>query len=114
MALKYSVPFTLVRFWGLELVLPTKMSLTNIVPASVPSLFHSSRRWFRRSRGRQYAVHVREVLQVGGTVARPDALTSAVPRSVPSLFHSSLGWLVVSPEEQLAVHVRERTGAEPR
>ena len=42
MALKYKVPFTLVRSIGSESFAPGLMSLTKTVPAAVPSLFHNS------------------------------------------------------------------------
>ena len=41
-ALKYSTPFTFVRFPRLELPAPARMSAKRTVPVSVPSLFHNS------------------------------------------------------------------------
>ena len=43
LAAKNSVPLTLVRELGEELLLPLTISFTNTVPSAVPSLFQSSR-----------------------------------------------------------------------
>jgi hypothetical protein len=41
-AAKYKVPLTFVKYFGVELPLPGKISRTKTVPVAVPSVFQSS------------------------------------------------------------------------
>ena len=68
------------------------MSLTRTVPASVPSLFHSSAPWSPSSAAKN-SVPFTAVRLSGPYDSRTGSglmsLTRTVPAAVPSLFHSS-------------------------
>ena len=90
------------------------MSLTRTVPASVPSLFHSSRPLIAVvGREEQRAAHRRQVAgdEPNGPVPGLMSLTRTVPAAVPSLFHSSRPVdAVVGREEQRPAHGRQVVG----
>ena len=67
------------------------MSLTRVVPAAVPSLFHSSVPWLPSSAAKN-SVPFTFVRLLGEDEALPAlmSLTRTVPAAVPSLFHSSV------------------------
>ncbi len=90
LARKNSVPLNSVRYDGKRVPASGLMSLTITVPASVPSLFHSSSRSFRHLREEQRSVQLRQILGIEASPAGLMSLTITVPASVPSLFHSSL------------------------
>ena len=72
------------------------MSLTRTVPASVPSVFHSSRPWVPSSAVKN-SVPPTSVRYVGPLYSPSSpgsmSLTRTVPASVPSDFHSSRPWV---------------------
>src|SRR5262249_14158790 len=94
-AVKSSVPLTLVRYLGAELPPPGLMSLTSAVPADVPSVFHSSQpvvlTYIEPSKATKNSVPFTIVNCSGLELASPGEmfLTRTVPAAVPSLFHSS-------------------------
>src|SRR5881396_626657 len=69
------------------------MSLTRIVPASVPSLFHSSQPAFGSNPEKKIVPSTLASGPFRPPAPRPGpgqtSFTSTVPASVPSLFHSS-------------------------
>src|SRR5262245_60070145 len=94
-AVKNSVPLTSVRFpihaAGNPPAGPGLMSLTILVPAAVPSLFHSSRPCTPSSAVKN-SVPLRLVRNDGDKGPELSPLTGTVPAAVPSLFHSPTPW----------------------
>ena len=73
--------------------LPGSMSVTSLVPAAVPSLFHSSPPWMPSLAARN-SLPWNGVRLPGDEPLAPSrmSLTSLVPADVPSVFHSSRPW----------------------
>src|SRR5215213_284285 len=73
------------------------MSLTSLVPFSVPSVFHSSSPCFLSHALKNVVLGAVETMSSGSEVPGPGtmSLTSLVPHLVPSLFHSSSPYLTV-------------------
>ena len=90
LAEKYTVVPSGTRLATLLLLEPGQMSFTSTVPASVPSLFHSSAPMEPPS-ALKNSVDPAAVMPDGEEAPVPGlmSLTCTVPASVPSLFHSS-------------------------
>src|SRR5215203_3283890 len=107
---------------GLELPLTVLMSLTSVVPFSVPSLFHSSTPCLPSSAAKNTCLPITVTVsgwlqplgmphslwsqRAPGGESGLMSLTSLVPLSVPSLFHSSSPYLTVLAEKKITFLLR--------